>query len=75
MVAPAGEVDDLDPLARRVHDGLSRRVPRDLAQVAARSGASLAEVRTALGLLELDGRARRLAAGWVAVPAHERGRG
>ncbi|WP_432458065.1 DNA-processing protein DprA [Cellulomonas iranensis] len=72
---PAGEVDGLDPVARRVHDGLSRRAPRDVDVIAARSGVSVAEARAALGLLELDGRARRLAAGWVVVPGHESGKG
>lgn len=66
-----GPVDHLDPLARRVHDGLSRRAPRDTGQVAARAGTTVAEARAMLGLLELEGLARRVASGWVAGGPHE----
>jgi len=64
-------IDGLDPLARRVHDGLSRRVPHDTAQVAARAGTTVAQARAMLGLLELEGLARRLGSGWVVDAAGE----
>ncbi|MBD7918889.1 DNA-protecting protein DprA [Cellulomonas sp. Sa3CUA2] len=63
--------DGLEPPARRVHDALSRRTARDVEQVAARAGATLAEARAMLGLLELEGLARRVAAGWVVTDGHE----
>ena len=64
-------VDALDPLARQVHDGLSRRTPHDVAGVASRAGTTVAQARAMLGLLELEGLARRAAAGWVAASGHE----
>ncbi|MBO3087558.1 DNA-processing protein DprA [Cellulomonas sp. zg-ZUI40] len=67
--------DGLDPLARRVHDGLSRRTARDVEQVAARAGANVVEARAMLGLLELEGLARRVPAGWVVTDRHEERRG
>jgi len=63
--------DGLEPLARRVHDGLSRRTPREVVQVAARAGTTVEEARAMLGLLELDGLARRLTSGWVAAAGLE----
>ncbi|MCC2335305.1 DNA-processing protein DprA [Cellulomonas wangsupingiae] len=59
-------LDGLEPAARQVHDGLSRRVARDTQQVAARAGTSAAEARAMLGLLELEGLAHRRGSGWVA---------
>ncbi|MFD2772494.1 hypothetical protein ACFS33_19435 [Cellulomonas phragmiteti] len=56
---------------RAVHDGLSRRTARDTSQVAARAGTTLAQARAMLGLLELEGLARRAASGWVVGDAHE----
>ncbi|MCC2315360.1 DNA-processing protein DprA [Cellulomonas xiejunii] len=63
--------DGLDPVARRVHDGLSRRTARDAEQIAARAGTTPAQARAMLGLLELDGLARRVASGWVVSDAQE----
>ena len=72
---PAGSdlrpTDGLDPVARRVHDGLSRRHARDTEEIAARAGTTLSQARAMLGLLELDGLARRVASGWVASAGHE----
>jgi DNA processing protein len=59
--------DALDPTARRVLDALPRRVPVDLDRVASASGVSVAQVRAAMGLLELDGWAVRRGEGWVAA--------
>lgn len=63
--------DHLEPLARLVHDGLSRRTPRDTAAVAARAGTTVGQARAMLALLELDGLARRLPSGWVVGDGHE----
>lgn len=49
----------------RVIDALSARSPRATADVAARSGLSLAQVQSVLGLLELEGRATERDRGWV----------
>lgn len=76
-LAPAGDsgvvrpTDGLDPLARQVHDGLSRRTGRDVATVAARAGTTVPQARAMLGLLELEGLARRVASGWVVADGHE----
>jgi DNA processing protein len=51
----------------RLLDALSIRAPRDSADVAARSGLSLARVRGLLGQLALDGRAAERERGWVKV--------
>lgn len=67
--------DAPDAEARAVHDGLSRRVPRDVAQVAARAGVSVARTRAMLGVLELEGLACRQGAGWVARTEDETGTG
>lgn len=67
----ARPTDALDPLARRVHDGLSRRTAYEVDQVAARAGTTPAQARAMLGLLELDGLARRVASGWVVDDGHE----
>jgi len=71
QVAHARGLDGMDPLARRVHDGLSRRTARDTQEVAVRAGTTTAEARAMLGLLELDGRAHRHASGWVASVGDE----
>ncbi|ADG74378.1 DNA protecting protein DprA [Cellulomonas flavigena DSM 20109] len=63
--------DGLDPLARLVHDGLARRTARDVTVVAARAGTTVAQARAMLGLLELEGLARRTASGWVVADGHE----
>lgn len=64
-------VDALGPLARQVHDGLARRTPHDVAAVASRAGTTAEQARAMLGLLELEGLARRTAAGWVVDDGHE----
>jgi len=51
----------------RLLDALSIRAPRDSADVAARSGLSLATVRGLLGRLALDGVAAERERGWVKV--------
>jgi len=51
----------------RLLDALSIRSPRDSADVAARSGLSLAAVRGLLGQLALDGTAAERERGWVKV--------
>jgi DNA processing protein len=65
--------DGLDPLALRVLDALSRRVPTDLDRVASVAGVTVAEARGAVGLLELDGWVVRRPTGWVAAtrPDHD----
>lgn len=63
--SPTRPTDGLEPLARQVHDGLSRRTARDVAQVAARAGTTPEQARAMLGLLELEGLARRAGSGWV----------
>lgn len=57
--------DVLEPLARQVHDGLSRRVPRDATEVAVQAGTTAAQARAMLGLLETLGLARRVGSGWL----------
>jgi DNA processing protein len=59
--------DRLDPVARRVLDAMPRRVPAELERVASVAGVSVAEARSSLGLLELDGWVVRRAGGWIAV--------
>lgn len=51
--------------ARRVRDALSSRSPRSLADLARRTGLSESDVSGRLGVLELEGRARRSAEGWM----------
>jgi DNA processing protein len=51
----------------RVLDALSRRSPRSVNDIAARSGMSPFAVRGALGALELDGTASERPTGWVRV--------
>ncbi|WP_456786505.1 DNA-processing protein DprA [Cellulomonas sp. P5_C5] len=63
----ARRIDGLEPLALRVLDALSRRVPTDLDRVASLAGVTVAEARGAVGLLELDGWAVRRGTGWVLV--------
>lgn len=50
--------------ASRVRDALSTRVWRDVADVARRSGLSVAEVETTLGLLLLEGITESASSGW-----------
>jgi DNA processing protein len=49
----------------RVHDALSRRSARDVADLARRSGLGLREVEAALGALSLEGTAREVSSGWL----------
>ena len=49
----------------RVHDALSGRTGRATGELAARSGLSIAATRAALGILEIDGRAREGDRGWL----------
>ncbi|MCS5720957.1 DNA-processing protein DprA [Herbiconiux sp. CPCC 203407] len=49
----------------RVHDALSKRVARDVADLARRSGLGLREVEAALGALSLEGTAREISSGWL----------
>ncbi|MGV8884240.1 MAG: DNA-processing protein DprA [Microbacteriaceae bacterium] len=51
--------------AVRVLDALSTRSPRRAADVAARSGLSVANTQSALGLLELDGAVEERERGWL----------
>jgi DNA processing protein len=53
------------PEVLRLLDALSRRSPRDTADLAARAGLSITEVRAVLGALELDGTVRERETGWV----------
>lgn len=53
----------------RVVDALSSRTPRAVADISRRSGLSPEQVRSALGLLALDGAAVASADGWLVVPA------
>jgi len=59
-----GLLDDLDPLAARVLDALPARAAAAAPNLARAAGLSLAEVRSALGTLELAGRVERSSAGW-----------
>jgi DNA processing protein len=63
--APPGLLDGLDPVARRVLDALPARGSAPVANVARAAGLPLAEVRAALGHLELEGRARRTGSTWA----------
>jgi DNA processing protein len=56
-----------DPSETRALDALSNRAGRTPADIAVRSGLSLADVQAVLGRLELDGRARITDRGWIRV--------
>ncbi|GLJ60005.1 DNA processing protein DprA [Microbacterium barkeri] len=49
----------------RVRDALASRSPRDVDEIARRSGMAVEAVQAALGLLELAGAVRRTDGGWV----------
>ena len=51
----------------RVLDALSTRAARDTADIAARSGLSVASVRGVLGPLELETRVRETPRGWLKI--------
>lgn len=63
--AERGRADD----ERRVLDALVQRRPRDVADLAARSGLAEREVRAAIGMLALDGSIGEREGGWVRLPA------
>jgi DNA processing protein len=66
--AAAGNGHDLGAAERtRVLDSLSGRSPRSSADIAARSGLSVAGVQAVLGVLELDGKAKEGQRGWTAA--------
>lgn len=56
--------DDLDPGARRVLDVLPRRGAASHEDLARRAGLSVAEARSAVGVLALAGHAERAPTGW-----------
>ncbi|MBN9607355.1 MAG: DNA-processing protein DprA [Actinomycetales bacterium] len=58
---------DPESVRTRLLDALSERAARTPAQLAVASGLALDRVRAELGLLELDGRVRERARGWVRV--------
>ncbi|QKJ19290.1 DNA-processing protein DprA [Microbacterium hominis] len=60
-----GRTDD----ATRVRDALSVRTPRSVEELARRSGMSYDGVSAVLGLLALDGSARRRPEGWMRAPS------
>jgi DNA processing protein len=64
----AGRVDD----TTRLLDAMSLRAPRDVSDIAARSGLSLATTRALLGGLELDGGVAESERGWVRKTREER---
>ncbi|MGW8483931.1 DNA-processing protein DprA [Microbacterium sp. NPDC055903] len=54
-----------DAASIRVLDALSSRTGLDVHEIARRAGMSQAEVRSVLGMLELDEAVRRMQSGWV----------
>lgn len=58
----------VDSRATRVLDALSRRTPREPLDIATLSGLSVADVRAALGLLEIEGGVNDTGRGWVRQP-------
>lgn len=74
-VTSADQMAELAPLDRplafdtpertRLLDALSTRAPRDVRDLATRSGLSLAEVQSLLGALELTGEVRERERGWT----------
>lgn len=62
--APPGVLDGLDPLASRVLDALPLAGSTTVAALARVAGVAVAEARSALGRLELDGRVRRSGGSW-----------
>ncbi len=70
-LAPLGQLDipadpprGPDPTVTRVLDAMSAHAPRPAADIAARSGLSIADVQSVLGRLELVGQVRELERGW-----------
>lgn len=68
--APAGSYGDRRTgTESRVLDALAARSPREVLDIAARSGMSIADVQAALGPLELEGMVRETERGWVRASA------
>jgi DNA processing protein len=59
----------VDPRHVRLLDALSDRAPRSPNDLAARSGLSVADVKSALGALELAGSVSERERGWVKIAA------
>ncbi|TQL47617.1 DNA protecting protein DprA [Homoserinimonas aerilata] len=59
------DADEHRPEQLRVLDALSTRAPRSPHDVAARSGLSVGDVQSALGILQLDGRVVERERGWI----------
>ncbi|MGV8895865.1 MAG: DNA-processing protein DprA [Rhodoglobus sp.] len=71
-VEPAGQVSlpespsaSSNPTGTRVTDAMSVRSPREVSDIAARSGLAIADVRAELGRMQLDGAARESERGWI----------
>ena len=62
--ASPGE-SSVDSDSRRVRDALSSRTPRSVTAIARHTGLAEADVAGRLGMLELEGRARRVLDGWL----------
>lgn len=62
-----------DPDAVRVLDALSARSAREVSDIAARSGLSVATAQSVLGRLELDDAVREREDGWIRANAPQRG--
>ncbi|MBC7517406.1 MAG: DNA-protecting protein DprA [Microbacteriaceae bacterium] len=65
--APSGPLESAR--TTRVIDALSVRSGRSTENIAARAGLAIAEVQSALGILEIEGRARSGVAGWTLARA------
>ncbi|WP_040165248.1 DNA-processing protein DprA [Microbacterium gorillae] len=59
------EDDGAERLENRVADALALRTPRPVEDIAVRAGVAVASTEAALGLLLLQGRARRADGGWT----------
>lgn len=70
-VAPQADVASdrpsasINPTSTRVTDALSVRAPREIGDIAIRSGLSIADVRTELGMMALIGSVRETDRGWT----------
>lgn len=67
-VVQPGLLDGLDEAGSRVLDAMPLRAARDADQIAAAAGLALADVRSALGALELGGRVQRVDGRWRRAP-------
>lgn len=66
-VAEPPPLERSSPVRTRLLDALSSRTPHEVSELARRSGLSLGQVRSELGLLEIDGRATRSGGRWRKV--------